>query len=205
MANHELLDRVEAALYLGPETPADPCLLVIFGGSGDLTRRLLVPALYNLACDGQLSERFAVIGVAMDELTTESFRVRMNEGIEQFKTRDALDKKVFDRLVERFHYVSGRFDDPKTYAEMGRLVEELHGRHQTAGNVLFYLAVPPSLFAPVSRQLHDSGVPAQQRGWTRLVVEKPFGRDLASAAELNRNLLQDWREDQGTLQELGLG
>src|SRR5215472_16849255 len=91
--------------------PTQPCVMLVFGASGDLTKRLLVPALYNLACDGLLSKNFALLGTAMDPLTTESFRARMNEDIKKFHTRKEFDQAVWDDLLGRFHYVPGGFSD----------------------------------------------------------------------------------------------
>src|SRR5437773_7825661 len=96
-----------------PDTspPSEPCVMVVFGASGDLTKRLLVPALYNLACDGLLSESFAVLGTAMEGMTTESFRERMSTEILKFHTRKEFDQAVWDKLVARFHYIPGGFTD----------------------------------------------------------------------------------------------
>src|SRR5678815_5468787 len=100
-----------------PDTnpPSEPCIMLVFGASGDLTKRLLVPALYNLACDGLLSENFAVLGTAMEDITSEQFRERMSAEIQKFHTRKEFDKAVWDKLVARFHYVAGSFTEPAVY------------------------------------------------------------------------------------------
>ena len=135
----------EASLHLS-EAPSAPCTLVVFGASGDLTKRLLVPALYNLACDGLLPEGFALLGVARDAMSTEAFRERQSRDIEEFHT-----------LVD------------------------IETRLPTEGNRLFYLAIPPAVFALVNGQLAASGLNRRGQGWKRVVVEKPFGHDLPSA------------------------
>jgi glucose-6-phosphate 1-dehydrogenase len=170
--------------------------MVLFGASGDLTKRLLMPALYNLACDGLLAKRFALVGVAMDELTSEQFRARMSGDIRRFSTRRRFDEDVWRDLERRLHYVAGPFDDPATFARVGTVVAGLDADWETGGNVLYYLAVPPPLFGLISEQLARAGHAASDRGWRRLVVEKPFGRDLASARALSRQLLTHWREEQ---------
>ena len=175
--------------------PGDSCTVVLFGASGDLTRRLLVPALYNLACDGLLPKNFAVVGFAKDELTPEQFRERLSLGIREFTTRDSVDPKVWDPLIERFDYLSGDFGDIASYRRLAERIEEARTRHQTGPNLLFYLAIPPVLFSVIGDKLAEAGL-RDGPGWRRMVVEKPFGKDLQSATELNRRLLANWSEDQ---------
>jgi glucose-6-phosphate 1-dehydrogenase len=176
--------------------PADPCLLVIFGASGDLTKRLLMPALYNLASDGLLPQRFGVVGLALDPLSTDQFRARLSEDITKFCTRGPVDARTWDNLVGRLHYTPGNFGDPEAYRRLADLLTRLDAEYQTAGNVLFYLATPPSVFALISEHLDRAGFRQRDRGWTRVIVEKPFGHDLPSAVALNQALLAHWREDQ---------
>jgi glucose-6-phosphate 1-dehydrogenase len=175
--------------------PGSPCILVIFGASGDLTRRLLVPSLYNLACDGLLPEQFAVVGIAMDELSTDEFRARMASDIKAFNTRKELDARAWGWLESRLHYTTGDFGDEAAYQTLKGLVRRLDGQHGTGGNLLFYMATLPSLFGLISEKLSGAGF-GEFAGWQRMIVEKPFGTDLASARELNRELLSHWREDQ---------
>jgi glucose-6-phosphate 1-dehydrogenase len=180
-----------------PETspPCAPKIMLIFGASGDLTKRLLVPALYNLACDGLLSPNFALLGAAGDALTTESFRAQMSDDIKKFHTRKEFDPKVWVDLVSRFHYVRSGFDDMDGFMELKAKVKELDAQYQTQGNVLFYLAAPPRFFGLLCNNLHKSGF-KDGPGWKRIIIEKPFGTDLASALQLNNNVLANWREDQ---------
>jgi glucose-6-phosphate 1-dehydrogenase len=174
---------------------SQPCVMLIFGASGDLTKRLLVPAIYNLACDGLLSDKFAVLGAAMDELTTESFRARMNEDIKKFHTRNQFDQKTWDNLVSRFNYIPAGFADDNAFAKLKTEVARLDQQYQCGGNVLFYFAVAPRFFGLLCEKLQKHGF-KEGRGWKRIIVEKPFGTDLASALQLNKDVLAHWNEDQ---------
>ncbi len=180
----------------GAEPVADPCLLVIFGASGDLTKRLLMPALYNLACDDLLPERFAIVGIAMDEMSTEQFRARMTEDIKKFATRKDFDAGVWEKFVARLHYTSGQFGDDAAYRKLAEVVSGLDAEIGVGGNVIFYMATPPSIFGMISDHLDQAGFKKKEKGWIRIIVEKPFGHDLESAIELNKQLLAHWREDQ---------
>jgi glucose-6-phosphate 1-dehydrogenase len=184
----------KASTHAAP--PAGPCLMVIFGASGDLTKRLLTPALFNLFCDGLLSEHFAIAGMAMDEFTTDAFRARMTENIRQFNTRPHFDEDTWKEFVSRLYYTTGKFDDPQAYRNLAGLMNKLEGEYQTGGNVLFYMAVPPSVFGLIADNLDKAGFKQSDKGWTRLIIEKPFGYSLESAKALNRELLAHWREDQ---------
>lgn len=178
--------------------PVEPCVMIVFGASGDLTKRLLVPALYNLACDGLLPRRFALLGTALTEMDSTAFRERMSAaegGIREFHTRRGFEPEVWDDLVARFHYEPGRFDDPAHFRRLRQLASELGERHATGGSLLLYLAVAPSLFGPLSAQLAAAGF-REGPGWRRIIVEKPFGHDLQSARELNRSILEHWDESQ---------
>jgi glucose-6-phosphate 1-dehydrogenase len=180
-----------------PETspPTQPFVMVVFGASGDLTKRLLVPALYNLACDGLLSEQFALLGTAMDDLTTDSFRARMSEDIKKFHTRQDFEQPAWDRLVERFHYVQGGFSDPGLYETLRAEVAKLDAKFGCQGNVLFYFAVAPRFFGMLCDNVARTGF-KQEPGWKRCIVEKPFGTDLESARKLNAEVLANWQESE---------
>jgi glucose-6-phosphate 1-dehydrogenase len=178
------------------QPPAEPCVLVIFGASGDLTKRLLMPAFYNLACDGLLPEQFAIVGIAMDDMTTESFRAKMSIDIKQFSTRKELDTKTWDWLCSRLNYMQGKFDDDAAFARLAELVSKLDQQYQARGNVLFYMATPPSVFGLISDKLEKAGFKTSSTGWKRIIVEKPFGTDLPSALALNREILKYWTESQ---------
>lgn len=174
----------------------EPCVLVLFGAAGDLTRRLLMPALYNLACDGLLSPHLAIVGVAMEALSTEEFRARLGADVRRFTTRKEFNEEVWAGFAGRLDYVTGRFEDTATYVRIAAQAEVLGERYATGGNVLFYLATPPAVFGLIGRMLAETGLSTHPSGWRRLIVEKPFGRDLTSAIELNRTLLAHWKEEQ---------
>jgi len=180
-----------------PETspPTQPFVMVVFGASGDLTKRLLVPSLYNLACDGLLSEQFALLGTAMEDLSTDSFRARMSEDIKKFHTRQDFDQPAWDRLVERFHYVPGGFSDPGLYETLRVEVAKLDAKFGCQGNVLFYFAVAPRFFGLLCDNLARAGF-KQEPGWKRCIVEKPFGTDLESARKVNAEVLANWQESE---------
>jgi glucose-6-phosphate 1-dehydrogenase len=173
----------------------EPCMLLVLGASGDLTRRLLVPALYNLACDGLLSDRFALLGAARDPLTTASFRARLGEDITKFHTRAAFDPAAWADLVGRMYYAPAAFDDLDAFRQLREEVARLDAAHHCAGNVIFYFATAPRFFGLLGAQLDRAGF-RHGPGWKRIIVEKPFGTDLASARQLNREVLAHWDEEQ---------
>ncbi|MEI7684343.1 MAG: glucose-6-phosphate dehydrogenase [Planctomycetota bacterium] len=175
---------------------AEESVLVILGASGDLCKRLLLPTIYNLACEGLLPERFAILGMARDAWTDAEFRERMSAGLAAFHTRTAYDASVAAALIEKLHYIPGEFDDPAAFARLKATLETLEAKLGTGGNVLLYLATTPALFGGIANQLADAGFARRPAGWSRLIVEKPFGKDLASARELNGVLLANWAENQ---------
>jgi len=172
--------------------------MLIFGASGDLTKRLLVPALYNMACDGLLSDNFAVLGTAMSPFTTETFREHMSsddQGIRKFHTRNTFDEAVWNKLVNRFHYAVGSFDNIEDFKILREQVAQLDAQYQAGGNILFYFATSPSFFGTLCDNLHRAGF-KEGPGWKRIIVEKPFGSDLESALRLNEAVLAHWDESQ---------
>ncbi len=177
---------------------SEPCIMVIFGASGDLAKRLLVPALYNLACDGLLPDNFVVLGTATRPLTTEVFRENMSgeeQGIRKFHTRKIFDEAIWEKLVSRFHYIAGSFDDAEAFGKLRQKVAELDAQYRTGGNVLFYFATSPSFFGTLCDNLHHAGF-KEGAGWKRIIVEKPFGTDTESARRLNQVVLTHWDESQ---------
>jgi glucose-6-phosphate 1-dehydrogenase len=176
------------------DPPSDPCILLLFGASSDLAGRLLVPALYNLACDGLLNDHFALLGTATKPLNTEQFRERMTGLVKEFHTREEFDPVVWEGLVERFHYLAGDFRDLGLFSRLRSEVEKLDASYKGRGNVLFYLATAPSFFGHLCKSLQVAGF-STGPGWKRIIVEKPFGMDLASAMRLNGEILAHWDED----------
>jgi glucose-6-phosphate 1-dehydrogenase len=177
-------------------SPAPPCTLVIFGAAGDLTRRLLVPALYNLRRAKLLPKDFALIGVARTSKDNACFRRDLGAALREFGTEEVLADD-WQWFVERMQYLQGEFDDPGVYDELARLIAEAGKAHRIGGNCLFYLATPPQAFATIVRRLGAAGLVHQAEGkWRRVIIEKPFGTDLLSAQALNREILGVLAESQ---------
>ena len=168
----------------------DPCVMVIFGAAGDLTGRLLIPALYNLARAGLLSREFAILGVARTQLSDEDFRKRVYEDIKEY-CGDCVDNDLWEWFARRFYYLSGDFNDDGLYARVKDTLAKLDQEHSTHGNFFYYMAVAPSYFGPIVEKLAANGLMDQSNNhWRRVVVEKPFGHDLESAKQLNQQLLK---------------
>jgi glucose-6-phosphate 1-dehydrogenase len=177
------------------QTPQS-CALVIFGVTGDLTHRLVIPSLYNLAAAELLPEKFCVVGVARRGMSNEALRESLMKGLRQFATRPVEDK-VANRLLECVTFVEADPGDALSFDRLKEQLEQLETARNTGGNRLFYLATPPDAFAPIVRQLGRIGLLKEDHGaWRRLVVEKPFGTDLASAHALNVELLSILNEHQ---------
>jgi glucose-6-phosphate 1-dehydrogenase len=170
----------------------DPCILVIFGASGDLTKRKLFPALYSLAFRRLLPEKFAVVGVARTKETDDEFRERMKEAVQKY-SRDEFRDDVWEPLADGMRYLTADFSDDARLDRLVGMVNEFDEERGTAGNRVYYLAIPPTAFEPVVRVM---GKHRNATGWTRLIVEKPFGHDLASARELNAAIEQTFEENE---------
>jgi glucose-6-phosphate 1-dehydrogenase len=175
------------------EPTPGPTTLVIFGASGDLTRRKLLPAVYRLSRRGRLPAQFAVIGISRSQMDDEAFRTQFRESLKEFAGPEAGGDEVAESLASRMYYVAGETDDPGFYQRLQARLTEING----AEGVLFYLAIPPTVYSTVIEQLGTSGLAdAPERGWRRIIVEKPFGTDLDSARALNRLAHQHFDEDQ---------
>ena len=177
------------------ERPGDPCTIVIFGASGDLTRRKLLPALYNLRRYGLLPKDFAIVGVGRKEMTREAFVAQMSKDIREFATT-TVDDKVWADFESRLYYVGFEFDNAQGYTWLRDALADIEPRHKTQGNVLFYLATPPSFFSPIVKHCAEAGLADQSGHWRRFIIEKPFGHDLDSARQLNRDLSASLMESQ---------
>ncbi len=178
-----------------PPQPARPCVLVIFGITGDLTKRLLYPAICNLGSQGLLDENFCIVGMAMEKYSTESFRKKLAEEVEDFVT-DPDAKKFGLQLLERVYYISGTLDNPEAYVELKNKLDQLSAQ-KASKNCLFYCAIPPTFIGTVATQLGKANLLTEEEGvFRRIIVEKPFGHDLASAKKLNQELLSIVNEPQ---------
>ena len=179
------------------EKPAGPCVIVIFGASGDLTMRKLVPALYNLSAEKLLPDEFAVIGFARKKLTNEQFREQLSGDLCQFVSCELNSPKLQAWISQRLYYIRGEYDDPSSYETLKNLLLEIDQKHNTQGNRLFYLATPPNLFGTITKNLSQTGQTKQDdQTWKHVIIEKPFGQDLESAQALNRELQRYLNESQ---------
>ena len=176
---------------------ADSCVMVIFGATGDLTKRKLFPALYNLAKENFLPENFAIVGVGRQEMETEDFRSKIIRELQEFIV-GPVDKALIKWFEERTYYTGGDFDDDKKlFKDLKKLLGEVVKTHKIAENYFYYLATPPSLFANVAGKICANGLGQETKGnWRRFIFEKPFGRDLESAKNLNHELLKILKENQ---------
>ncbi|HUY67898.1 MAG TPA: glucose-6-phosphate dehydrogenase, partial [Alphaproteobacteria bacterium] len=191
-------------------TPADPCTIVIFGASGDLTKRLVVPALYNLARTNLLPEKFALIGVARTAETAESWRNHLHTMLDSFIGNsaaafdvDKIDEDVWNQLADKMTYVDGDITKPEVYERLRGLLDKAEKDRGTNGNVIFYLAVADRLFGTVVEELGRAKLTDQKEDgdgkpqfWRRVVIEKPFGHSLKSACELNGSIRRTLNEEQ---------
>src|SRR5882762_8792616 len=178
----------EGRVLQGRQAP--PATLVIFGAGGDLTKRLVVPALYHLVQAGKLPDGFAVIGVDHNDQTTEQWRQSLTKMMQAFTQADGIDAQAWSWLARRMRYMRGDFTQPETFRDLKRLLTERQ-QQNNAANVLFYLAVADRFFGPVIDELGDAGLTRQsEEAWRRVIVEKPFGHDLASAEALIAQILK---------------
>lgn len=178
------------------EIPNEPCAIVMFGASGDLAKRKLLPALFDLAWHACLAPRFRLLGFARTPMSDESFRREAEEALS--KGEAAKHKNKQPEFLDQLHYFSGQYDEPASYARLARRLDELDRDGNLAGNRLFYLATPPDVYPKIIRQLGEAGLAKSknQKSWTRIIIEKPFGHDLASARELNTTVLSVFDESQ---------
>jgi len=183
---------------LRAESAPEPCAMVIFGATGDLARRKLVPALYNLAVSGHLAAAFGIVGVAKSGLPPDEFARDMREAVGTFSRTKPIDPEIWQDFAAGMRYVTGSFDEPETYARLRAQLEELDRTRSTRGNRVYYFATPPSAFPTLLKGLKSAGLinPPNDSRFTRVVIEKPFGRDLASARSLNRLVLETCDERQ---------
>jgi glucose-6-phosphate 1-dehydrogenase len=179
------------------ERTAEPCIVVIFGASGDLTKRKLVPALYRLVQERLLPAEFAIVGLARTEMSTDDYRSRMKEAIEEFSEAKRVDEEVWNSFAQGVYYLTADINNPDDYVKLAELLDRIDHERGTQGNRLFYLSVAPRFYGEAVKQLgnHNLAKP-QGKGWVRVIVEKPFGTDLESARALNRELLQYLDESQ---------
>ena len=176
----------------------DPLNVVFFGASGDLTKRMLMPAMYNLRLNDVLPTNFGIIGFSRSEKSHYDFREEMKEAVDEFSRSGPVKEPLWTDFANRLHYIQGSFDDPEEFKDLKRQLEENDEKLGTAGNRLYYLATPPAVFTKVVQQLAAVGLGPkdQAKGWSRIVVEKPFGTDLDSARALQAEVMKVFDEKQ---------
>lgn len=176
--------------------PAEPFAIVIFGAAGDLTKRLLMPALYNLARSNLLPKEFAIVGVAHTQMSQDDFRSKLSRDIHEFATVPVCDR-LWQQFEERIYYISGEFQDAKTYHQLQDLLTQVDSDCGTQGNYLFYLATASNFFCDIITQLGSVGLAGENdKQWRRVIIEKPFGHDLNSARKLNQQIASVLKENQ---------
>ncbi len=182
------------SVAIPPMPKAEPCLVIIFGASGDLTKRKLIPALYDLACIGCISgQQFDVLGTGRTDMSTDEFRAAMREAASTSKDARKFSDWNWEQFEKRLHYMSGDINEHGFYEELKARMADLEAKGASS-NHLFYVSTPASLAPPIVQGLGRSGLAKGEKGWTRIVLEKPFGRDLQSAEALNREVLQVFDE-----------
>jgi glucose-6-phosphate 1-dehydrogenase len=186
------------AKELPADKPNDPCAIVIFGASGDLAGRKLIPALYDLSIHNLLPAGFAIIGFARTKLTDQEFRKNAGEAAKTESELGMVDAEKWGKFAESLYYTSGEYHHPEAFTRLAKRLEELDREKKLGGNRLFYLATPPDVYPLVIEQLGRAGLakPAKEKSWVRIIVEKPYGHDLASASELNQKVLGVFEESQ---------
>ena len=179
------------------ERGADPCTVVIFGASGDLTKRKLLPALYRLTQERLLPAEFAILGFSRSPMSHEEFRSKMKDAIVTYSEAKRVDEAVWQSFAQGMYYISGDINDPDCYKRMVELLDQIDRERGTAGNRVFYLSVAPGLYSEAIEQLGAAGLARPKPGsWTRIIIEKPFGHDLESAKQLNTDVAKVFEEDQ---------
>ena len=178
------------------EIPNDPCAIVMFGASGDLAKRKLLPALFDLAWHACLAPRVRLLGFARTPMTDDNFRREAQEALSNGEAAKHKDKQP--EFLNQLHYFSGQYDDPESFQRLAQRLDELDRDGNLGGNRLYYLATPPDIYPKIIHQLGQAGLakPKTEKSWTRIIIEKPFGRDLASARQLNSTVLSVFEESQ---------
>ncbi|HKM79424.1 MAG TPA: glucose-6-phosphate dehydrogenase [Candidatus Acidoferrum sp.] len=177
---------------------ADPCAVILFGASGDLAKRKVIPAMYDLAQYKSLGERYAIIGFARTPMTDDSFRAMAGEAAKTISEVGPIEPAKWDEFAANLHYSPGDYADQNSFAQLAKSLAEIDAEKKLGGNRLFYLSTPPEVYPDIVEQLGRAGLarPGNPGSWVRIIIEKPFGRDLATARELNKIVLNVFEEKQ---------
>jgi glucose-6-phosphate 1-dehydrogenase len=178
------------------ERTAEPCAIVIFGASGDLAKRKLIPALYRLVQERLLPAEIGIVGLGRTPMSDDEFRGKMKAAVVEFSESKSVDEEVWHSFAQAMRYLPSNIDQPESYADLSKMLEEVDRERGTHGNRLFYLSVAPEFYAEAVRQLGEAGLTKQDKGWVRVIIEKPFGTSLESARELNQQILRHLDESQ---------
>jgi len=184
-----------ASMYGGT---AEPCTIVLFGASGDLAKRKVIPAMYDLAQNNSLGERYAILGFARTPMTDDSFRGTVGEAAKTISEVGPIDPAKWDAFASNLFYCPGDYADQNSYAQLAKRLAEIDAEKKLGGNRLFYLSTPPEVYPDIVEHLGRAGLarPSSPDSWVRIIIEKPFGRDLVSAKELNKIVLNVFEEKQ---------
>jgi len=179
-------------------TTADPCTVILFGASGDLAKRKVIPAMFDLAQHNSLGERYSIIGFARTPMTDESFRTTIGEAAKTISEVGPIEPAKWNEFSSNLYYSAGEYGNPDSYTQLAKRLAEIDKEKNLGGNRLFYLSTPPEVYPDIVEQLGRAGLarPANPNSWVRIIIEKPFGRDLASARELNKIVLNVFEEKQ---------
>jgi glucose-6-phosphate 1-dehydrogenase len=177
---------------------AEPCTVVLFGASGDLAKRKVIPAMYDLAVHNALGERYAIVGFARTSMTDDSFRSTVGEAAKSISEVGPIDPKQWDAFSSNLYYHPGEYNKPESYTDLAKRLTALEAEKKLGGNRLFYLSTPPEVYHDIIEQIGRAGLakPSSPNSWVRIIVEKPFGHDLASAKDLNQTVLNVFEEKQ---------
>src|SRR5437588_7712206 len=178
------------------ERTAEPCTVVIFGASGDLAKRKLIPALRRVVQERLLPAECAISGLGRTPMSDEEFREKMKESVVEFSEAKSVDEEVWHSFAQGIRFLPSNIDKPECYTELAKMLEEVDRERGTQGNHLFYLSVAPEFYAEAVKQLGEAGLTKQDKGWVRVIIEKPFGTSLESARELNQQILKYLDEKQ---------
>ncbi|HEX7174246.1 MAG TPA: glucose-6-phosphate dehydrogenase, partial [Pyrinomonadaceae bacterium] len=195
-ANEAHVDENPLRTGLRLERTAEPCVVVIFGASGDLAKRKLIPALYRLVQQRLLPAEFAVVGLGRTEMSEDEFRARMKEAVAEFSESKTVDEDLWASFARGLRYLTSDVANPADYTKLSEILAQVDRERGTQGNRLFYLSLPPDFYSETVKRLGAAGLTKSEHGWVRVIVEKPFGTSLESARQLNAEILRHLDESQ---------
>src|SRR5215470_3123496 len=177
---------------------SDPCAIVLFGASGDLAKRKVIPAMFDLAVHNSLGSRYAIVGFARTPMKDDTFRSATGEAAKSMSDIGPIDPAKWNEFSANLFYNAGDYGDQQAYAQLAKRLAELDAQKNLGGNRLFYLSTPPEVYPEIVEQLGRAGLsrPANSKSWVRIIIEKPFGRDLTTAKELNEIVHNVFEEHQ---------